>query len=749
MASMLKKMLLSLGIATVLILGAGATRAAPPATPSTDSPTTCWNPAASVPLTGVSCAPLLPPQLTCHLPGEVEGALTQPNLNVRQRASDIFSWQEFISLNWPASSSQRGLPDLSKNLRDPGLRVWETYKETSEVFLPGGAKPADWNSWPQVPQACASAGAQKLLFRNQKIADVLDATVQAVAATGALPATLTDQHGSVVRYEIRMNQRAFMYVVNSGLYNAMTQAQAQQLSFPPGSILVKASWRAVSPQEQGSFHTVKACVCDPGAGGSLVNCHPEQMGLVGLHITQKTPSAPQWIWSTFEQENNAEGLHGINPSFYNAACPQCPRNQQTVPGTPNQVTRVIPIPSSNPVCSAQSEAVDNVVQLNQDVSTALAGAGSVFHHYQLVNTQWPLVPPGARTPSTVFNVRPALLGNTTQETFRQGTSTCMGCHSTARSSNPFTFVSSDFSFTLNDAQPTLQDTAVLPPPSSPKTAWDQRNWQAILRGYQLAGDTYEVLGGSGQVNAKLHCGSCHLSDGRDPDAAWWVGMGLEYPTVGLLAHRINGCFERSMNGVALCNTPSDGGMGACAQNSDMNALLAYMSWLDEQWSGGSFSISWNGLKPPPGGFRGPDGGVPVNGYPPINADAGPGNTDAGALVFLQKCAVCHGENGQGLYQDGYYRPALWGQSSFNACAGMASTSHSAPFAHSNMPLGSGGLLTDREAWDVASFIDSNCRPGMPDGGVGRCVDAQSWPSPSCANGKSTPAAQGAPVKQWK
>jgi cytochrome c len=746
---MLKQMLLCLGIATVAVLSVGALRPAagsPPVPPPSDP---CWKPAASVPLTGATCAPLRPPQISCYVPREIEGQLTQPNLNVRQRAADLFSWQEFIAINWPAMRTERGKPDLSKSLGAPGPRVWETWKDISEVFLPGGVRPSGWNTWPTLPQTCASSGAQKLLVRDEKIDDVLDATVQAAAATGALPATLTDQRGKLVRYEIRMNQVAFDYVVNAGFYNGTIQARATEVSFPPGSILVKASWRPVSPAEKDAFHSIQACVCDQGAGGAPTNCRPEQMGLVGLHITQKTPAAPQWIWSTFEQENNVDGLHGLNPSFYDADCTECPRNQQTRPGTPNQVTRVIPIPSSNPDCSARGETVDNVVQLNQDLSAALARAGSVFQRYQLVNTQWPLVPPGARTPSTVFDVRPTYLSNSTQETFVQATSTCMGCHSFARTVNPETFVSSDFSFSLNNATPVPSDTQVLPAPSSPKTAWDRQNWTAILRGYELAGRTYEELGHSGQVNAQLHCGSCHLNEGRNPDAAWWVGMGRHYATAGLLAARINGCFERSMNGLALCNTLTDGGMGGCARSPDMNAFLAYMSWLDEQWSGGSFSIPWNGLHPPDGGFRGQDGGVPVNGYPPINADAGPGTPDAGALVFRQKCAVCHGENGQGRYEYGYYRPALWGQSSFNACAGMASTSHSAPFLHANMPLGSGGLLTDREAWDVASFLDSRCRPGMADAGAGHCVDAPSWPSPTCTDGKPTPAAQGAPVRRWK
>jgi cytochrome c len=42
---------------------------------------------------------------------------------------------------------------------------------------------------------------------------------------------------------------------------------------------------------------------------------------------------------------------------------------------------------------------------------------------------------------------------------------------------------------------------------------------------------------------------------------------------------------------------------------------------------------------------------------------------------------------------------------------MAKTEMLAKFIKANMPLGSGGLLTDQEAWDVATFIDGQCRPG--------------------------------------
>jgi hypothetical protein len=66
---------------------------------------------------------------------------------------DKFAWDLFMEINRPALAGQRGVPDPSKKIGDPGLRVWETWKITtpigSEVFLEGGKKPAPWDQ-PQV-----------------------------------------------------------------------------------------------------------------------------------------------------------------------------------------------------------------------------------------------------------------------------------------------------------------------------------------------------------------------------------------------------------------------------------------------------------------------------------------------------------------------------------------------------------------------------------------------------------------------
>ncbi len=73
-----------------------------------------------------------------------------------------------------------------------------------------------------------------------------------------------------------------------------------------------------------------------------------------------------------------------------------------------------------------------------------------------------------------------------------------------------------------------------------------------------------------------------------------------------------------------------------------------------------------------------------------------------------------GADGQGQSSGGKpVFPALWGARSFNWGAGMGDIRNAADFVKANMPLGLGGTLTDQEAWDVATFMDSHERPQDP------------------------------------
>lgn len=602
------------------------------------------------------------PAISWKVPVDVSGGLMGKDFDKIQAAVNLFTWETFVAINWPALPNYAGVPDSTKTIAATGPRVWETWKETSEVYLPSGQKPSPWGQNDSLPGLKKGI---KVLSRWSKNDEFLNDDLQPTKANGALPGTLTDQKGKIVYYEIRLNETLFDYIVNNQLYNGNQQAQAELISAPAGSMVIKAAWRQLEPGEGSNYLVVNAYVSD-NPDRTKAKYQLKRMGLVGLHVMHKTPSAPQWIWSTHEQVQNLSSIH---PSFYNPACDTCPINTQTKPGTPNQVKRTTPITTATQA-------------LNKNIQGALGKAK--LSKYELIGAQWPIPPTAQDTnPSTVFAVAPAILANSTMETFIQKSSSCMGCHAMARSTNPNQFVSADFSFTFDDARPVLSANGITLPPQQNGKIYPPQKWQSILLGYNLAINTYEMLPQNVPV-AKLHCGSCHLDAGTNPNAAWWVGMrdSSNYPTVKDITNRINQCFTNSLNGIALCPD-------TVTNNVNMNALIDYMSWLDTQ------------AKSLP---------KPLNPFPSIPALTP--DTLRGKKIFLQKCAFCHQRDGQGRYASNtYYRPALWGARSYNQSAGFyGHVDWLAAFIHGNMPLGSGGVLTPQEATDLAYYIKGKPRP---------------------------------------
>lgn len=192
------------------------------------------------------------------------------------------------------------------------------------------------------------------------------------------------------------------------------------------------------------------------------------------------------------------------------------------------------------------------------------------------------------------------------------------------------------------------------------------------------------------VGNTLRCASCHLDDGRLAHSAPMWAAYVEYPAyrsknkhVNTFAERLQGCFNYSMNGKA----PPLG-------DKVLVALEAYAYFLAKGAPTG-VSLAGRGYPTPP--------------KPALEPDFA-----RGKVVFDQKCSLCHGADGQG--QDAHGAtvfPPLWGPKSFNWGAGMSSLKNAAGFIKANMPLSQGNTLTDQEAWDVATFMDSRERPQDP------------------------------------
>lgn len=218
----------------------------------------------------------------------------------------------------------------------------------------------------------------------------------------------------------------------------------------------------------------------------------------------------------------------------------------------------------------------------------------------------------------------------------------------------------------------------------------------IRYGRRLLTETKRLL--PDHVGDALNCTSCHLAGGKTPEGSPFVGVAHRYPAynpragrVVNLEERINGCFLRSMNGSKVP-----------PESKEMQAMVAYMNWLSKDTPA--------------------NGKVQGGGVGKINKDLVP-DTVNGKRVYDAQCAVCHGQNGEGVKnaRGEYVFPPLWGKDSFNVGAGMARTYTAAAFVKNNMPighglnapLGQGGVLSDQEAVDVAEYFSHQPRPDFP------------------------------------
>jgi len=402
-----------------------------------------------------SGAPFPPP------PRSITSALAQIPYDfcgeIEQYNFDNYSWLTFIALNWPASTTT-----CSANTGGTigtGPTVWETYMQTTDLFVTPGNQPSSWcpqnptasARWAALPQAVKDLAAKTGIHRV--IRQTAKASAQALpdfpGVDEAVGGVLTDQNGRWVRYEITVNQDEYTYITTNNLWSLNGQSQfTPPLSFKAsnpstnvmGAMEIKAAWKVLGANDDASrFYTIQAIVFNDAAGDASPCPVPVTLGLVGLHIAHKTAAQNNWIWSTFEQVDNT------TKSFYNPNCPpsQCPANKQTAVASyemnanctaanpPVQVTRVTDIAKND----------SSAVQLNAAYRPLLKG--TVWANYQLIGTQW--------TGELGTGAKPALLANTTLETFIQPTSSCISCHGAATLPQN-TAVTSDFSYTFLEAQ---------------------------------------------------------------------------------------------------------------------------------------------------------------------------------------------------------------------------------------------------------------------------------------------------------
>ncbi|MGW8308052.1 MAG: c-type cytochrome [Achromobacter pulmonis] len=222
------------------------------------------------------------------------------------------------------------------------------------------------------------------------------------------------------------------------------------------------------------------------------------------------------------------------------------------------------------------------------------------------------------------------------------------------------------------------------------------NAEQIRYGQRLLNETRRLL--PHNTGASLNCSSCHVQQGKKPLGAPYINSFNSFPQFNpragrdvTLADRINGCFQRSMNGKPLDK-----------DSPEMAAMLAYMKWLAQDV---------------PHGAK-----VQIKNAWPIDTKLVP-DPARGKHLYAAQCASCHGAAGEGKRDraGNIVFPPLWGDESFNIGAGLARTYKAAAFIRNSMPMGvnthgnwgEGKVLSDQDAVDVAEYFTHMPRPDFP------------------------------------
>lgn len=385
-----------------------------------------------------------------------------------QNAFDWFSWQSFIALNWPADANGDPL-NVPLNEQPHAPRVWESYLTLAEEF--NGA--AHNNSGFMVLGQNTKAGPH-----------LFDGDIDDLEPGADKP--LIDRNLNYTLYEVRVNKIHAEYIQKHGLTSWCGQrtfydSVSNTVQFPSGSyesnsvgaIELKTAWRVLIPGVDDTTHyfTRKAIIVVPK---EYVVTKAEirdtvTVGLVGMHLVRNVSTkGSAWIWSSFEQIDNAPDCPGgncptgtPNYSFYNPACSTCALNKapsaadnkflwSVAQGASRQYGRQY----ASGGFGSQIGRINPVEQSTDSISTLwrnkLKGIGSVWQYYRLIGSQW-LNAENSRGPDNTVGI-PTAQANTAMESYLQivnpstGSGSCMSCHGFAKGS--YNKLGANLSFTL-------------------------------------------------------------------------------------------------------------------------------------------------------------------------------------------------------------------------------------------------------------------------------------------------------------
>jgi hypothetical protein len=409
--------------------------------------------------------------ISADFPSDIPGGATNASLGNAAR----YAWNEFIALNWPAvaqngAAGVRDTPDTNAKFgTQSGPLVWHTFRSKVEIYpwtnhLPNGSS-VDTVFNPDTTiksfKTVFNYDALPEYFYQDEVLPCVDPPSASVAwvnldetseiglnnmFAGSNPSAPTSDNVApqLIRFLAKANRTHFDYVTENSFYNhganynqylsnyinAVNRDSVNDttvISFPVGTMMAKSAWRLLGPNDTlNQYHTTTVRYYEEGTGGEACYYQVQTWGMIALHIIHKTPTAPAYIFASFEQKDNLRSASGeplenaggkiINqpPASESATSPPivhedsptsttttatgpfCDDNDQRLyyknlsPGLPKSVS------GDSGVCvNYRFEAIpDTIIAVNQEAQNLIRAynttnniSNSPWEYYTLVNVQ--------------------------------------------------------------------------------------------------------------------------------------------------------------------------------------------------------------------------------------------------------------------------------------------------------------------------------------------------------------------------
>src|SRR4029450_13001001 len=221
------------------------------------------------------------------------------------------------------------------------------------------------------------------------------------AGIGVVRPPIVAQNGRYVRTLTLFNQVAFDHIVTNRYFLRSELPDVPRprpdrpvIEFPIGSVAVKSAWVDTADLPAGlvqRLHT-RSVLLKRATG---TGCTRTTVGLIGIHIAQKTLSRPQWIWSSFEQKDlvppkwpDWPGAFVLNDGSGTPMPQQNPLSLSPLAPEPARAFNIVRDPAAPILTSTEltSFAYQHLLE------------GTPWQHYRLVVTQWPRLGGNTLTP---------------------------------------------------------------------------------------------------------------------------------------------------------------------------------------------------------------------------------------------------------------------------------------------------------------------------------------------------------------